>query len=122
MSERRAEASADVRILARWLDDPDACSLSLDARIDDATRRIVGGWTIFGAVHLDSPECRPFALSGDGAMDFGAAAPPSERRWRSDIRQRRIGVGEAFLVTWPGGDQGEFVIERVSRLGAKSIA
>ncbi len=112
-------APVDMRILAHWSDDPAESPITLDARIDPGTNRIAGKWTVFGAVSAGAPQCRPFALDASGLMDFGAGRDERERFWRTDIRLGAIAVGAAFKVTWPGGDVGGYVIEKVARLGSK---
>ena len=111
----------EVRILAHWIDDPTESPVTLDARIDARSRRLLGRWTIFGAVCIDAENCRPFALDAHGVMDFGAARA-DERYWRTDIRGKEIAVGATFAIIWPGGDSGVYKIEKVARLGAKSGA
>jgi hypothetical protein len=106
---------ANVRILAEWIDDPTESLLTIDLRID-VNKRIVGSWALFGAVDLDAPRCAPFVLRPDGSMEFGAS---NDRRWRTDLRQRIIKVGETFSVHWNDVDFGTYRIEKVAILGSK---
>lgn len=105
----------NVRILAQWMDDPTESLFTLDLRIDDA-RRVVGEWSLFGAIDLDATACAPFVLRPDGVMDFGAQ---SERCWRTDLRTRTIKVGETFTIHWNDVDHGTYGIEKVAILGSK---
>ncbi len=105
----------NVRILAEWTDDPTESLLTLDLRIDDA-RRVVGTWSLFGAIDLDTAARAPFVLRPNGDMDFGAQ---SDRRWRTDLRQRLIKVGETFAIQWNDVDRGIYRIEKVAVLGSK---
>lgn len=107
----------DVRILALWRDDRTECPLTLDLRIDSMERRIVSHWEVFGACDLNGDKCRPFVLRRDGAIDFGAGA---RERWRTDIRDVVIRVGERFAVFWNERDHGSYEIVKVAALGAKA--
>lgn len=108
----------DVRVLALWRDDRAQCPLTIDLRIDVASKRLVGRWDVFGACDLDGDECRPFVLRRDGAIDFGAAREGA-RAWRADIRDIVVRVGERFTVRWNEQDSGVYEIVKVAALGAK---
>jgi len=109
----------NVRILARWIDDPTESPITLDAELD-ADRRIRGKWTIFGATDIDTDLAKPFALDRGGRMDFGAGRAEADRVWRADVRTKAIEVGARFSVTWSGGERGEYRIEKVSVPGGKA--
>jgi hypothetical protein len=107
----------DVRVLALWRDDRTECPLTLDLRIDAASRRVVSHWDTFGACDLDGARCRPFVLRRDGALDFGAGA---HEKWRTNIRDAVIRVGERFTIFWNEHDRGVYEIVKVAALGAKA--
>ncbi|MBI1868851.1 MAG: hypothetical protein HYS06_11265 [Methylocystis sp.] len=106
----------DVRILAQWRDDRSECPLTIDLRIDAASKRVVSHWEVFGACDLYGDKCRPFVLRRDGAIDFGAGMRES---WRTDVRDIIIRVGERFTVSWNEQDSGAYEIVKVAALGAK---
>ena len=108
----------NVRILARWVDDPTESPITLDATLDER-KRLSGKWTVFGATDIDTARARPFALDREGRMDFGAGRAEGDRVWRTDVRAASIEVGAAFTVTWSGGERGVYRIEKVSVLGTK---
>ena len=108
----------NVRIFARWTDDPFESPITLDAKLTPA-RRIQGNWALFGATGI-APRCRPFILDAAGAIDFGEGRDAAERFWRTDIRAREINLGETFAVTWSGGDTGVYRIEKIYEPGSKS--
>jgi hypothetical protein len=110
----------NVRILARWEDDPLESPITLDARLDESGRRIAGASVLLGATALGLPQCRPFALDGDGRMDFGEGRADEDRYWRTDIRSREISLGGTFAVIWSGGERGVYRIEKIARMGSKS--
>ncbi len=109
----------NVRILARWDDDPLESAITLDAQLAQAGRRIAGRSMLFGAAGLGSDKVRPFVLDASGKMDFGAGVPASDRFWHCDIRQCEIALGGAFGVTWSGGERGVFRIEKIAVVGSK---
>ncbi len=110
----------NVRLLARWEDDPLESPISLDASLDPARRRIAGRWILLGATSLGLPQCRPFALDGEGRMDFGEGRADGDRYWRCDIRDIDITLGATFTVTWSGGETGVYRIEKIAEPGSKS--
>jgi hypothetical protein len=110
----------NVRILARWEDDPLESAITLDARLDASGARIAGGEILFGATGLGGPDARPFTLDADGVMDFGAGRPQADRYWRCDIRTREIRRGAIFEVTWSGGERGRYRIEKVAQPGSRA--
>jgi hypothetical protein len=115
-----SDAAINVRILAHWTDDPTESPLTIDASLDVSSKRIAGKWTIFGATCMDTAQSRPFALDNTGVIDFGAYCTTDERIWRTNLRTCEIAVGATFVVTWAGGDQGVYAIDKVARLGSKS--
>jgi hypothetical protein len=110
----------NVRILARWDDDPLESPITLDARLDNRGGKIAGRSVLLGATGLGTPRCRPFALDADGRMDFGEGRVDEDRIWRTDIRDRDIGLGETFTVRWSGGETGVYRIEKIAEPGSKS--
>ena len=109
------------RIFARWVDDPLASPITLDAQLN-ASRKIVGGWLLFGATGARTLYGRPFTLDGKGRMDFGEGRADADRFWTSDIRTREIIVGGTFTVTWSGGESGVYRIAKVYAPGSKTGA
>jgi hypothetical protein len=109
-------SAADVRVKALWIDDPTEAPLTIDLRVD-AEGRVVGSWPIFGAVDLDGPNCSPFVLRPDGAIEF---ARGEERRWRTDLRGRAMRVNEIFTVDWNERDSASYRIVKIAVLGAKA--
>jgi hypothetical protein len=107
----------NVRVVARWDDDPLVSPITLDARL--GAKRVAGAAPIFGATGLGAEECRPFVLDAEGVMDFGAGRPAADRFWRTDFRERDIAVGGTFEVRWSGGETGVYTIEKVAVLGSK---
>ncbi|HEY8262718.1 MAG TPA: hypothetical protein VIG55_16015 [Methylosinus sp.] len=107
----------DVRVIALWRDDRTECPLTIDLRIDAASRRVVSSWDCFGVCDLAGENCRPFVLRRDGRIDFGAGA---RERWRTDLREAIMRVGERFMVHWNECDAGSYEIVKVAELGAKS--
>lgn len=110
----------NIRLFARWTDDPLESPITLDARLTPA-RRVMGSWTLFGMTGV-SPNCRPFLLDANGRMDFGEGRDEAERFWRTDIRDREIALGKTFNVIWSGGDTGVYRIEKIYEPGSKSAA
>ncbi len=110
----------NVRILARWEDDPLESPITLDAILDPATRRIVGRWKLFGCAGLGTSRVRPFVLEADGRMDFGEGRADEDRYWRADIRARDITLGATFEVIWCGGERGRYRIEKIAEPGSKT--
>lgn len=113
------QALLDVRVLALWRDDRTECPLTFDLRIEAASRRVVSHWETFGACNLYGAKSRPFVLRRDGAIDFGAGAA---ERWRTDLREARMKVGERFTLYWNESDFGIYEIVKVASLGARSEA
>jgi len=111
----------NVRILARWIDDPLESPITLDARLDASGKRISGRWTLLGATDIGTPQCKPFALNGDGVMDFGAGRDADDRHWRCDIRARDIALGAEFEVVWSGGERGVYRIEKIAEPGSRGV-
>jgi hypothetical protein len=111
------EPFLEVRVLALWRDDRTESPLNFDLRIDAASRRIVSHWDCFGACDLSGEKCRPFVLRRDGRIDFGVGA---RERWRTDLRDAVMRVGERFIVHWNECDFGSYEIVKVAELGAKS--
>jgi len=109
----------NVRILARWVDDPLESPITIDARLDANSKRIQGRWTLLGATDLGAPRCRPFTLDGDGMIDFGEGRPEGDRFWRCDIRARDISLGSTFEVVWSGGERGVYRIEKIAEPGSR---
>jgi hypothetical protein len=109
-------APRDVRVIALWRDDSREAPLSVDLRIDGATRMVVSTWDVFGAFDLDGEACRPFILRRSGEIDFGAG---SELKWRVNLRDIAIAVGACFTVRWNETDSGEYKIVKIAELGAK---
>lgn len=109
----------NVRVFARWEDDPLEATITLDAKLDASTRRIAGRWILFGAIGIGTADCRPFALDGEGRMDFGAGWGVADRIWRTDIRERELSLGALFEVMWSGGERGLYRIEKISTPGSK---
>lgn len=107
MSEPR-----DMRIHARWRDDPREAPMTVDARIDGA--RIVSTWDLFGAFALDGDSARPFILRRDGRIDFGLG-----EHWRTNLREGTIKVGSDFGVWFNESDSGLYRIVKIAALGAK---
>lgn len=112
----------DVRILAQWRDDRTECPLTLDLRIDAASKRVVSHWEVFGACDLYGDNCRPFVLRRNGAIDFGGGTREAPRHWRTDLRDSVIRVGERFTLRWNEQDSGIYEIVKVAALGAKDGA
>ena len=109
---------ADVRLLAVWEDDPTESPLTIDLRVDRPAGRLIGRWSLFGAVDLDGPHCAPFILKPDGAIDFGADRHP-DREWRTDLRDVQIRVGQTFTLHWNEQDHAIYRIEKLAVLGSK---
>jgi hypothetical protein len=109
-------SAGDVRVKALWIDDPTEAPLTIDLRID-AEGRVAGHWPIFGAVDLGGPNCAPFVLRPDGAIEFG---PGEARRWRADMRDHAMRVGEVFTVHWNERDSASYRIVKIATLGAKA--
>lgn len=116
MNERTSPL-LDVRVHALWRDDRTECPFTLDLRIEAGSRRVVSHWEVFGACDLDGDKCRPFVLRRDGAIDFGVGA---HERWRTDIREAIIRVGERFTLYWNEHDRGVYEVVKVAALGAKA--
>ena len=112
----------NVRLLARWDDDPLESPITLDAPLDATRRRIAGRWDLLGATSLGLPHCRPFVLNSDGRMDFGEGRADGDRFWRCDIREQDITVGSLFRVTWSGGESGVYRIDKIARPGSKAAS
>ena len=110
--------TSQVRVLAIWEDDPTECPLTVDVRIDFESRRVVGRWSLFGAVDVSGPACAPFVLQPDGAITFGVD-DPHRRAWRTDLRDCAIRVGEHFTLYWNEQDFAVYRIEKVAVLGSK---
>ena len=108
--------ASDVRVKALWRDDPTEAPLTIDLRIDDEGD-VVGAWPVFGAVDLDGPDCAPFVLRADGAIEF---AKSEARRWRTDLRDHVMRIGEAFTVHWNERDSAAYKIVKIAILGAKA--
>lgn len=117
MTDSTASPFIDVRVLALWRDDRTECPITLDLRVDRASRRVASHWEAFGACDLNGEQCRPFVLRRDGAIDFGMGA---QETWRTDIREAIIRVGERFAVCWNAHDRGIYEIVKVAALGAKA--
>jgi hypothetical protein len=105
----------DVRLLALWRDDPTEAPMTVDLRLYE-DGRVASSWDVFGAFDLDGPNCRPFVLRRDGAIDFGAGAP---NHWRTDLRSIAIAVNAGFTVFWNAADSGAYKIVKIAALGAK---
>jgi len=106
-----------ARVFAEWLDDPTECRFAFDLILDPATARIFGDWPIFGAVDLEGPGRRAFLLEADGALGFGDV----DRAWRTDLREKRIAVGERFALWWSPADCGVYEIVKIAILGSKTL-
>lgn len=109
----------NVRILARWEDDPLESPITLDARLDAGGGQIAGGEILFGATNIGTPQARPFCLDPNGVIDFGEGRPEADRYWRCDIRACAISRGATFHVTWSGGECGVYRIEKIARPGSR---
>jgi hypothetical protein len=107
---------SERRLIAIWRDDPTEARMTLDLRIDVATRRLVSPWDLFGAFDLDGAACRPFVLRRDGAIDFGAE---TRERWRTDLREAPMKIGARFFIWWNAEDKGEYEIVKLAELGVK---
>jgi hypothetical protein len=105
----------DVRLLALWRDDPLTAPLTIDLRLD-REGALVSSWDVFGAVDLDGPNFRPFALRRNGVLDFGAG---EQRSWRTDLRSIAICVNACFTLHWNDADSGVYKIVKIAELGAK---
>jgi hypothetical protein len=108
-------SAGNVRVKALWRDDPTEAPLTIDLRINDEAR-IVGSWAVFGAVDLDGQNCAPFVLQADGAMQFSLS---EDRRWRTDLRDHPMRVGQIFSVHWNESDSAAYKIVKIAVLGAK---
>ena len=113
-------SASNVRVLAIWEDDPTESPLTIDLRVNAVTKRILGRWSVFGAVDLAGPQCAPFILQADGVIDFGVGKL-DDRRWRTDLRDCNITVGTRFSLRWNEQDSAIYRIEKVAALGSKEI-
>jgi len=114
----------DVRLLAIWEDDPTQSAMTIDLRLDRATHRMIGSWSVFGALDMDGKECLPFILRPDGRMDCAKApwhtqSNQQAQAWRTNLRQARIEVGERFIIHWNDQDQALYRIQKLAILGSK---
>ena len=110
----------DVRVLAIWEDDPTQSAMTLDLRLDTISRRMIGSWSVFGALDMDGPDCVPFILREDGCMHCGAHHHDS-KSWRTNVRQARIDLGERFVIHWNDQDQALYRIQKIALLGSKDV-
>ncbi|BDV40637.1 hypothetical protein DSM21852_38900 [Methylocystis bryophila] len=101
---------------ALWRDDPTEATMTVDIRLDAETGSILAPWDLFGAFDLDGDRSRPFILRRDGEIDFGASAA---RRWRTNLRDLRVGVGARFQVYWNESDAGDYEVVKIARLGSR---
>ncbi|NDA48205.1 MAG: hypothetical protein EBY21_13230 [Alphaproteobacteria bacterium] len=112
----------DVRLLAIWEDDPTQSPMTIDLRLDRATHRMIGSWSVFGALDMDGKECLPFILRADGRIECAQAHTQSNQQaqaWRTNLRQARIDVGESFIMHWNDQDQALYRIQKIAILGSK---
>ncbi len=111
---------SDVRVLAIWEDDPTQSAMTIDLRLDLISRRMIGTWSVFGALDMDGPDCVPFILRLDGRMDCGRDQKHNTF-WRTNLRQAHIDLGESFIIHWNDEDQALYRIQKIAILGSKDI-
>ncbi len=108
--------SFEARMKALWRDDPTEASMTIDIRLDAETKSILAPWHLFGAFDLEGEHSRPFILRRNGEIDFGVGF---SRRWRTNLRVIRVGVGVRFQIFWNEFDAGEYEVVKVARLGSQ---
>ena len=99
-------------------EDAGARQIVLDLAID-ASGSVVGPFPAFGRVgDFKRPETLyPFALMGDGRVDFGAYAGDSARQDRLAIRSAVLAPGTEII--WSANDRAEtFVVDTIGSLVA----
>jgi hypothetical protein len=107
-----------VRISAELVDNKDDNPLSFDLLLDDKGKAS-GDFYMYGLSGRpeNDGQCYPFALVGDGSMDFGAAyEDEADRWWQTDLREKKIEMGAAFKVTSKEGDY-DYKIVKIETLG-----
>ncbi len=107
-----------VILFPKNAEDPGARQIVLDLAID-ASGSVVGPFPAFGRVgDFKRPETLyPFALMGDGRIDFGAYASDSARQDRLAIRSAVLSPG--VEIDWTANDRAEtFVVDTIVSLVA----
>lgn len=106
MSEWRA-----VRVSFERTDDPDS-SLRLDALVSPSGQ-VKPEWEFVGVEFDGSTESHwPFRLGTDGIVDYGDQCEGDDQYWTSDIRKRKLEVGE--LVSLRSDDADEEDVDEVT--------
>ncbi len=109
-----------VRAKLEYAGDVNEDRLLLDLVIDQATRKVIGSWDVFGVLN-PTGERYPFVLSGTGDIDFGEGVDHRERFWTTNLRARTIRAGEVIQVRAEDKMEYAYHIKSVAVLGEREI-